>query len=432
MNFSTVSATFPFSCGTESLLNNIRMGESRILDFTDARFAGTSMEAPHCDSLADAFAAFANSRGGVFVLGVDKDSRDVTGIPIERLDDVTEMVSGACTDSVDPPIVDIVVERLWLRASTGDQLPVVRVEIPQSLFVHRSPGGYLYRTKNGWRAMSLEYLSRLTEQRSQARVIRFDGQPIFDATVDDLAPDLWQRFCTPRSDKDRDVFLRKLRMASADESGTFRPTITGVLMASSDPRQWIPNAYVQAVAYRGTAIGTPDSNYLNPLDAADIAGPLDAQIAETCRFVAKNMNTAAFKDQGRSNRPQYDMTAVFEAVVNAVAHRDYSIHGSKIRLRLFENRLELYSPGSIPNSMGVESLPHLQYARNEFVTSLLSKCLVPGDAPHLTTDRRTMMDRRGEGVPLILHNSRRLAGREPDYRLIGDAELLLTIHAAGA
>ena len=317
------------------------------------------MEAPQCNWLADEFSAFANSLGGVFVLGVDRNSRDVTGIPIECLDTVAELVCAACTESVDPPIVDIVVERLRLRASTGDELPVIRVEVPQSLFVHRSPGGYLYRTENSRRAMSLEYLSRLTEQRSQARVIRFDEQPIFGATVGDLAPDLWQRFRTPRSDDDRNIFLRKLRMARADENGTLRPTVTGVLMASIDPRQWIPNAFVQAVAYRGTAIGIPASNYLNPLDAADINGPLDVQIAETCRFVAKNMKAAAFKDHGRSDLPQYDMTAVFESVVNAVAHRDYSIHGSKIRLRMFENRLELYSPGSIPNSMGVESLPHL-------------------------------------------------------------------------
>ena len=432
MSVCTVPPTAPYFDSTKSLLNNIRMGESRILDFADVRFAGASIEAPHCDWLADAFSAFANSLGGVFVLGVDRNSRDVTGISIECLDAVAELVCAACTESVEPPIVDIVVERLRLRASTGNELPVIRVEIPQSLFVHRSPGGYLYRTENARRAMSLEYLSRLTEQRSRARVIRFDEQPISDATVDDLVPDLWQRFRTPRSDGNRNIFLRKLRIAGADEHGTLRPTVTGVLMASIDPRQWIPNAFIQAVAYEGTAVGTPDSNYLNPLDAADIAGPLDVQIAEACRFVAKNMKAATFRDHGRSDRPQYDMTAVFESIVNAVAHRDYSIHGSKIRLRMFENRLELYSPGGIPNSVGVESLPHLQSARNEFISSLLAKCPAPGDVPRLTTDRQTMMDRCGEGVPLIVNNSRRLAGREPDYRLISDAELMLTIHAAGA
>ena len=61
---------------------------------------------------------------------------------------------------------------------------------------------------------------------------------------------------------------------------------------------------------------------------------------------------------------------------------------------------------------------------------MLTKCAVP-DAPWLTTERRTLMDKRGEGVPIILSNSERLSGKEPEYRLLDDAELLLTIYAAG-
>lgn len=116
--------------------------------------------------------------------------------------------------------------------------------------------------------------------------------------------------------------------------------------------------------------------------------------------------------------------------MNAVAHRDYSVHGSKIRLRLFDDRLELYSPGAIPNSFTIDSLRYRQSARNEAICSLLAKCPIP-DGSWLATDRKNIMEKRGEGVPIILENSTRLAGREPEYRLIDDAELLLTIHAAG-
>jgi len=132
---------------------------------------------------------------------------------------------------------------------------------------------------------------------------------------------------------------------------------------------------------------------------------------------------------GRRDRPQYDMTAVFEAIVNAVAHRDYSIHGSKIRLRMFQDRLELYSPGALPNTLDIGSLPYRQAARNETLASLLARCPVPEDAP-FETDRVTLMDRRGEGVRIILDNSARLSGKVPEYRLLDDSELLLTIHAA--
>lgn len=278
--------------------------------------------------------------------------------------------------------------------------------------------------------MSSEYLARLFQQRSQVRIIRFDEQIVPLAGLDDLQPALWERFLTPRSRYEREDFLAKLHMARTDDEGTLRPTVSGVLMASQDPRQWLSNAYIQAVFYRDVDILTDQSTALYQLDAADIAGPLDVQVVEACRFVAKNMKVAAFKYMGRLDRPQFDMAAVFEAMVNAVAHRDYSIHGSKIRLRLFSDRLELYSPGLIPDTAAVEDLAYLQSARNEIITSLLAKCPVPPDEEWLTTYRRTMMYKRGEGVHIIMGNSERLSGRLPEYRLIGESELMLTIWAA--
>ena len=82
--------------------------------------------------------------------------------------------------------------------------------------------------------------------------------------------------------------------------------------------------------------------------------------------------------------------------------------------------------------MTAENLVHLQASRNDVVTSLLARCPVPAGMPWLETDRETLMDRRGEGVRIILENSLRLSGRDPEYRLIDDSELLLTIHAAHA
>jgi predicted HTH transcriptional regulator len=200
-------------------------------------------------------------------------------------------------------------------------------------------------------------------------------------------------------------------------------------MATQDPRTWMPNAFIQAVAYRGTS-GVPEKGgEAYQLDAADITGPLDQQIVDACRFVMRNMSTAATKEMGRQDLPQFDMTAVFEAIVNAVAHRDYSIHGSKTRLRLFADRLELYSPGAIANTMTVDSLAYRQSARNETITSLLARCPVPDGAP-FKTDRGTLMDKRGEGVGIILENSTKLSGRVPEYRLLDESELLLTIFAA--
>lgn len=118
-----------------------------------------------------------------------------------------------------------------------------------------------------------------------------------------------------------------------------------------------------------------------------------------------------------------------QETLSAVGHRDYSIYGAKVRLRLFEDRLELYSPGAIPNSLPIDSLRYRQSTRNETICSLLAKCAVPDDT-WLRTDRQNLMDKRGEGVRLILDNSLAVSGKEAEYRLVDDAELQLTIRAA--
>lgn len=408
------------------LLEKIHLGEDSFLELKEVRFAGNRVAAPHRDSLADELGAFANGRGGVCVLGVD-DHREVLGIPLDRLDMVEDFVRELCLSSVSPPLIPII-ERLNLPSSTGEMLPVIKIDMPRSLFVHKSPGGYLHRVGSAKREMSPDYLARLFQQRSQARIIRFDEQPVPGARLDDLSDALWQRFAGPRSSDSREVLLDKLAMARTDIDGEIRPTVAGVLMASADPRRWLPNAFIQAVAYRGTDV-LPQGNEAYQLDAQDIFGTLDQQVLVACHFVKKNMRVHASKHEGRHDLPQFDLTAVFEALVNAVAHRDYAIHGAKIRLRLFADRLELYSPGAIPNTMTVDSLPYRQAARNEAITSLLAKCPVP-DGDHDLTERGLMMDKRGEGVRIILDSSERLSGKRPSYRLIDESELLLVIYAA--
>jgi predicted HTH transcriptional regulator len=362
---------------------------------------------------------------------VEDDTREIVGIPRERLDAAEDFVRRVCNDSIRPPLAPFI-ERLTLPSTTGEEKAVLKIEVSRSLFVHQSPGGYYHRVGSAKRAMPPEYLARLFQQRSQTRLIRFDEQTVPGATLDDLDQALWERFRTERSDDDRKTFLHKLAMAREEEDGTWRPTVAGVLMATRDPRRWFPNAFIQAVAYRGTEAWPAPGSSLYQLDAADLSGPLDAQVFEACRFVFRNMRVEATKTVGRRDYPQYYMGAVFEAIVNAVAHRDYALHGSKVRLRMYADRLELYSPGALANTMDLDALPYRQVERNEALTSLLAKCAIPGDLGWLQTARRTLMDRRGEGVGVILNESERLSGRRPQYELHGEAELVLTIFAASA
>jgi ATP-dependent DNA helicase RecG len=417
----------------EQLLEKIQLGEDSSLELKALRFRGDRVDGPRREDLADELAALANSHDAVMVLGVDDKTREIEGIALERLDMVETWIRDICQDLVVPPLM-VTLIRLRLPGSDGIDRAVMKIDVPRSLFVHKSPGGYFRRADSSKREMQPDFLARLFQQRSQSRIIRFDEQCIPDASLEDLDVDLCERFRGPQMRDDRQTLLHKLAMARPD-SERWHPTVAGVLMGSREPRRWLPNAFIQAVAYRGSSV-VPERDGANyQLDARDISGPLDEQIREACQFVFRNRFMSAAKDQGREDHPQFDMTAVFEAIVNAVAHRDYSIYASKIRLRMFSDRLELSSPGTLPNTMTVDSLAFRQAARNEAISSLLAKCpITVDDATRemgaLQTTRGTLMDKRGEGVAIILERSERLSRRTPMYQLIDDSELLLTIYGA--
>ena len=414
----------------DQLLRKIRLGEDSFLECKEMVFAGSKIRGPARNDLADELAAFANSHGGILVLGVEDKSREIVGIPLDRLDAAVRYVSEVAQDSIRPPL-DPLIERLELPDTSGRTQAIVRVEVVRSLFVHESPSGYLHRVGDAKRRMDPQYLARLFQQRSQARLVRFDEQRLENASFSDLDGTLVERFSIPEVADELAVLARKLGMVTAPGGGDLRPTVAGVLLGAPQPERWLPHAYIQAVAYRGRTVPEALESTWYQLDAADIRGPLDAQVTAACQFVVRNQQVRARKALGRMDQQQYDMTAVFEAVVNAVAHRDYAMHGSRIRLHMFDDRIELYSPGALANTLTVEDLAYRQASRNETLASLLARCSVPSGIPGLETSRTTLMDRRGQGVPIIFALSTQLSGRRPEYRMFGD-ELRLTIYAAHA
>jgi len=407
---------------TADLLKQIALGEDSVLELKALEFRGDRVVGPHRDGMADELAAMANTATGIVVLGVDDKSREILGIPPEKIDSVESWIRSICNDSITPPL-DCVLRKLLVSAGQGDEKIILRIDVPRSLFVHKSPNGYFRRIGSARREMKPDVLARLFQQRSQARLIRFDEQTVPGTSLDDLNPKLWERFRTVLSPKDDRDFLGKMKLIAKDEDGSIRATVSGILMASDAPESYLSSAFIQAVCYRGA-----ERNAAYQLDAKDIVGPLDVQIREACKFVERNTRVFAVKAPNRIETPQFSMNAVFEAVTNAVAHRDYSIYGSKIRLHVFTDRLELFSPGTIPNTMTVESISQRQSARNELLSSLLARC--PMNVEATGSKRSYIMDRRGEGVPIIITESEALSGRRPEYLLLDDAELKLTIFAA--
>ena len=399
-----------------TLVDRIRLGEDSRLEFKLVQVAGSRVKFPARGDFADELSAMVNGRGGTMVLGVDVQSREVLGIPLEHLDIVEGWVREICNDSVKPPL-DADICKLTLEDSAGRSVPVIRIDLARSLFVHKSPGGYFRKIGSSKREMAPEALARLIQERSFSRLIQFDETVVPGTAPSDLHYALARRFTLGDPTEDT---LRKLRIMANDDDGAERLTIAGVLLCTPEPQRRLAHAYIQTVSYAGERT---DNDYQT--DARDITGPLDEQVAEALHFVRRNMLVRATKTIARSDRPQFSERAVFEALVNAVAHRDYSMAGSRIRLHLFEDRLELYVPGALANTLTPDSLHLRQASRNELIVSLLARCSAPTGL-----DRSRLMDRRGDGVPIIREECERLSGRLPEYSLLDESELRLVIWAA--
>jgi ATP-dependent DNA helicase RecG len=402
---------------TKELLYHIRLGEDSSIEFKAVKFDGVRPISPNKDKMAHEIAAFANGYGGRIILGVEDKSREVIGIADDKVAAAEEWVVNISQQHIQPP-VKLDTRLLQLPDRQGNLKTVIYVDIPRSIMVHSSSGRYYQRVGSTKQEMKPEVLARLFQQRSQSRLIRFDETLVPRASLEDIDKSLLQRFIrrdTPMHDQ-----LRKLHL-TASEDGEHGLSVTGVLLLTGDPTQWLTNAFIQCVHYSGTARDANDQ-----LDAADFTGPLDQQIDGAFEFVRKNMRTEAIKTIGRKDIPQYDLGALFEAIVNAVAHRDYSMTGRRIRIHMFADRLELYSPGTLPNSLTLDGLMENTVTRNETIVNLLSRYYNAREE----AGRQALIERRGEGVPRIIQNSRALSGKEPEYRLVDDSELLLTVFAA--
>lgn len=399
------------------LIYQIRLGEDSGYEFKALMIEGDRVKSPQRDSVADEVAAFANGSGGILVLGINDKTRAVEGIAQEHLDTVEQWMTNLA-QAIKPPVL-IETRLVEIPDLQGNLKPVIWIKIPKSLFVHLSPNGYFYRSGSTKREMSPELLARMFQQRSMVRFIRFDEQVVPNATLDVIDPALKIRFL--RGDLLERIQLKKLYLTAENEEQEPCLTVTGVLLLTARPADFLSSAYVQCVTYNGT-----ERSAEYQLDAQDCDGSVDSQIQQAFNFVKRNMKTEAVKRPGRIDIPQFDLGAVYEAIVNAVAHRDYAIYGSRIRLHVFSDRLELSTPGGLPNTLTVDSMDANSITRNETLVNLLSRYF-PADP---VSKRQNMIERRGEGVPTILNASERLSTRRPLYEQTDNTELKLTIYAA--
>ena len=412
-----------------ALLDSIRAGEDSELELKEVLFLGHrvsfgSGEGRAAPRLAEVFVSMANTNGGRVVLGVRDSDRLPVGIEPDRRELVEQLVVNAATENCVPMIVPVL-NWEYLPGAEETRALCLIVEIPRSLHeLHQtSDGRFLQRIGSHRRLIPAERLARMLSARRMSNPI--EERPVFGSTLADLHELRLEHYFRDRfpdwsRPEEWDRTLRAHKLAISTDAGVI-PTYLGVLLFAEQPEQFLPGAYVDVAAYHGA---TADGE---TVDSRRITGPLPEQIAQTLTYFRSSalVPTASRKDwDGRHDYPSYAHTALQEAVVNAVVHRDYEARGSQIIIRLFPDRIEFQNPGALYNTLTIENL----YAgcqparRNQFLAGFMRDFKSP-----LTG--ASYMEARGEGFLKLVRDSERLSGRRPLLEQIGDATRL-TIYAA--
>lgn len=365
------------------------------------------------ESVAGEIVALANVNGGFLLFGVE-DNGTLSGLPDPNgtFQSVTHICRDRCIPPISPILEQVTVEGKDLIVLTVK--PDLNRQKP-----YRTAGGRFYvRVGRDKKDATGRELLRIAQAAGE---LHYDESPVWGTTLADFsmsAFDAYHRVQFGMSVQEQlsqsglalHRLLHNLRLIHELDGQTVL-SVACLLLFGEQPQRFMPQSRLSAVAFAGT---DEDSDIL---DRREITGRLPTIIDDTKAFLERNIRQPAIEHGfRREDILLYDRRALGEAVVNAIAHRDYSLSGSQIRLFLFQDRIEVRSPGRLPNSVTLDNVKLGVHAeRNRAIATLLTQL--------------GYMSAIGTGIPrLIIRLSREVAGREPEFSVVGE-ELRVRIWA---
>ena len=292
-----------------------------------------------------ALIAFANTAGGVLLLGVEDGTRHVRGMQDVLLEE--ERLANLINDQIAPRLIPEIEILPWRRTHVLAVQVHPSASRPHYLKKHGFPGGVFVRVGSTNRRAEPELIE---EMRRFARHESFDEQPVPELNSEALDFRVAAESLAPQRKLKR-TDLRTLRLLTPYQ-GQEVPTVGGLLLfgRAAERREHFPDAWIQAGRFAGT-----DRRKI--LDSTEIRSLPVPALEEAIAFVRKYLaNEAVIGTLRRQDKWTLPPEALREALINAVVHADYAQRGAPIRLALFDDRLEIENPGVLPFGLLVEDL----------------------------------------------------------------------------
>lgn len=341
------------------LLEIIGNGETSTVQFKESF--------PHQDTIIQEMVAMSNAKGGIILFGVKDKTGEVTGLQYDDIQNISSKVANIATNNINPMI--------FITTET------VTVDITSVLVVYVSEGGAKpYKDNQGtiWMKQGSDK-RRVTDNNEILRLFQHSGtfyadeQPVPFTSVADVNKALVNDFVLKeygQSVEDIGISYEKL-LSNLNIIREDKLSLAGLLYFGNNPQQYRPSFMIKAVSFFGNDIAGTDYR-----DSKDLTGTIPELFEKGMSFLKSNLKQKQ-AGQGFNSTGKLEISeiALEELLQNALVHRDYTKNAS-VRLLIFEDRIEIISPGRLPNSLTIDNIKFGNaVVRNNIIASLCAKTM---------------------------------------------------------
>lgn len=350
-------------------------------------------------ALAIPIIAFANADGGTVAIGISDKTRRIEGVDydIQKLNELLRVPFDFCI-----PTVKVEIEKVPCTDYKGRNNHVLLMHIEASMEVHANQADEVFM-RVGDKSKKLSFDERMQLMYDKGERF-FEDKPVPEAGIEDIDLDFVEKYINKIGySKTVIEYLKENKGFVKEKNGKIQVSTAAILLFGKNPQLYFPRARVRFIRYDGTeeCVGAE----MNVVKDVIFEGNVLNMITNTIKYIDTQIKEKTYLgvDGLFVTEEEYPKFVRQEIIVNAITHRDYSIRGTDIQIKMFDDRIVVESPGKLPGLVKKENIRHTHFSRNPKIAEFLKAY--------------SFVKEYGEGVERMCKELEAVGMKAPEYRL---------------
>ena len=349
--------------------------------------------------LAIPIIAFANADGGTVAIGISDKTRRIEGVDydIQKLNELLRVPFDFCV-----PTVKVEIEKVQCIDFKGRENHVLLMHIEPSMEVHANQADEVFM-RVGDKSKKLAFEERMQLMYDKGERF-FEDKPVPETDIEDIDLAFVEKYIAQIGySKTAMEYLRENKGFIKEKNGKVQISSAAILLFGKNPQLYFPRARVRFIRYEGTEerVGTQ----MNVIKDVIFEGNILKMITDAVAYLDTQIKEKTYlgEDGLFVTEEEYPKFVRQEIIVNAVTHRDYSIRGTDIHIKMFDDRIVVESPGKLPGLVKTDNIRHTHFSRNPKIAEFLKVY--------------SFVKEYGEGVDRMCKELEAVGLQDPEYRL---------------